>query len=652
MKYWFFKAATFALASAALVGCGGGGGDANVIQSAGPVEVPALVTRVEPYERPVTAFTLKREIVLAPDTRPAPTAVRLARLDAATAAPGKVQAGRPLQIGAGREIAQTADPQRMRALLQFKPDAAGAGPTAAVSFTSPGAAGLRLGLRVTQLPAAARVRGYAQGGTTAFDLSGSDITAVVDRNRDAGDVSEAGRTFWTPVIDSDEVTLEIALPRGGSADTVQVSVPQLSHVAVKAQDLETLMVGQSASCEIDVTCSVDAAPQSRATARMLFVQGGYSYACTGTLLNDAQASGIPYFLSANHCISTQTAASSLITYWSYRSASCNSLTLDPSVKQLNGGATLLYSSTNTDTAFMRLNAPPPASAVFAGWSAAPPQIGQELIGIHHPRADLQKISRGSLAGLIQCSVGFSESFSCLEAPAGFGNYLNAQWSLGTVESGSSGSGLFASIGGSRYLVGQLKGGGASCQDPTALNAYGRFDIAYNAALNRWLSPVSVLPGQLQEQALSAAMPRIPVHRFYNTVTGAHFFTSNPGERDYVLANYSQFKYEGVSFYVYPSQVVGSRPVYRMYNRVYGVHFFTMATTERDFVLKEPAWTDEGTVWYAQGANGGTASTVFRFNNPGTAGHFWTISEVERDIVLKNNPNFTPEGVGYYAWTTE
>lgn len=76
MKYWFFKAATFALASAALAACGGGGGDASAIQSAGlgavPVEVPALVTRVEPYERPVTSLTLKREIVLAPDTRPAP----------------------------------------------------------------------------------------------------------------------------------------------------------------------------------------------------------------------------------------------------------------------------------------------------------------------------------------------------------------------------------------------------------------------------------------------------------------------------------------------------------------------------------------------------------------------------------------------------
>lgn len=657
MKFWFSKAATFAFATAALAGCGGGAsGDGSVIGltglAASPVEVPAQVTRVESYERPAASLTLKRQLVVEPDSRPAPTVVRLARLGVTKAAPGQVQAGRPLQIGAGREIAQTADPQRMRELLRFKPGAAGAGPAAAVSFSSPGAAGLRLGLRVTQLPASARVRGYAQGGATAFDLSGGDILAVVARNRDAGDVSEAGRTYWTPVIESDEMTLEISLPHGVSPDAVQVSVPLLSHVSVKAEDLETLMVGQAASCEIDVTCSSDAAAQSRATARMLFVQGGYSYACTGTLLNDAQASGIPYFLSAEHCISTQTAASSLITYWSYRSASCNSLKLDPSVTQLNGGATLLYSSLDTDTSFMRLNAPAPAAAVFAGWSASPPQIGQELIGIHHPRGDLQKISRGSLAGFISCSVGFTESFNCREAPASASNYLDAQWLLGTVESGSSGSGLFASIGGNRYLVGQLKGGGASCLSPDALNAYGRFDIAYNAALNRWLSPTATQSGQLQAEALPAATPRIPIHRFYNTATGAHFFTPYASERDYVLATYPQFKYEGVGLYAYSSRVVGSHPVYRMYNRVSGIHFFTMVTTERDIVMKDPAWSDEGIAWYAQWGTGGTASAVFRFNNPGTAAHFWTISAVERDIVLKNNPNFTPEGVGYYAWTTQ
>lgn len=658
MKYWLTQAATLAFVTFALPGCGGGGSAdtaSGAIPSAGlvarTVEQPALVTQVEAYQRPAPSLTLKREIITSPDDRPVPAVVRLSRLDASSAAPGPATAGRPLRIGSARAIAQASDPQRMRGLLQFKPGAAGAGPTAAVSFTSPGAAGLRLGLRVDGLPAAARVRGYAQGRATAFELSGSDILAAVQRNRDAGDVSDHGRTFWTPVVESEEVTLEISLPPGTPADAVQVSVPMLSHVTVKAQELETLMLGQAASCEIDVNCSSDAAAQSRATARMIFVEGGYSYACTGTLLNDAQSSGNPYFLSADHCISTQTAASSLLTYWFFRSASCNARTLDPTVTQLNGGATLLYASTNTDTSFMRLNATPPVAAVFAGWSASPPQFGQELIGVHHPRGDLQKISRGFLDGFLSCSVGLTESFSCREAPQSLSTYLSAQWSLGTVESGSSGSGLFASINGSRYLVGQLKGGGASCQDPAGLNAYGRFDVAYNAALSRWLSPGQT--SSIGSQASSPAVARVPVHRFYNYASGAHFYTPIAAERDYVLANFPSYAYEGVAFYAYDAQVTGSYPVYRLYNRSNRRHFYTMARSERDAVLASlPDVTDEGIAWYAQWGSGSTASPMYRFYNPVKGSHFYTLSEAEKAIVTRDQPTFILEGVAYYAWTTQ
>ena len=653
MKYWFSQAATFAFAAVVLTACGGGGGgtEAGAGQPAVAVDVPAQVSRVESYQRPATSLSLQRAIFSDPASRPAPTVVRLARLDAVQAAPGKPQAGRPLQIGTGRDVAQAADPQRMRGLLQFKPGAAGAGPTAAVSFTSPGAAGLRLGLRVTELPAAARVRGYARGGATAFDLSGGEILLIVNRNRDAGDASDEGRTFWTPVIESKEVTLEIALPAGMSPDTVQVSVPMLSHVSVKAAELDTLMIGQAASCEVDVSCASDVAPQSRATARMIFVAGGYSYACTGTLLNDAQSSGKPYFLSAAHCISTQTAASSLVTFWSYKSTACNSLMLDPGWTQLNGGATMLYSSTDTDTSFMRLNFLPPASAVYAGWSASPPQFGQELVGIHHPRGDLQKISRGTMAGFVSCTVGLTDLFSCREASASASNFLYAEWSQGTVESGSSGSGLFASINGNRYVVGQLKGGSASCQDPTGLNAYGRFDIAYNAALSRWLSPAQTSISA--STASSPSIARVGVHRFYNATTGAHFYTPAAAERDYVLANIPNFAYEGVAFYAYDTAVTGSYPVYRMYNRLNGRHFYTMSRAERDSVLATfPQFTDEGISWYAQAGVGGTANPVYRFYSAAKGAHFYTISETDRAIVLRDIPTYAAEGIAYYAWNTQ
>jgi len=62
-----------------------------------------------------------------------------------------------------------------------------------------------------------------------------------------------------------------------------------------------------------------------AVARIIFTRDGSSYACSGTLVADTDtASVVPYFLTANHCISTQTSASTMQSYWFYRSSACGS----------------------------------------------------------------------------------------------------------------------------------------------------------------------------------------------------------------------------------------------------------------------------------------------------------------------------------------
>ena len=247
------------------------------------------------------------------------------------------------------------------------------------------------------------------------------------------------------------------------------------------------MIGQSASCEVDVSCYSDWGGESNATARMSFVDAGSGFQCSGTLLNDTASSRTPYFLSANHCISTQTAASTLQTYWFYRSTACNSGSLNPGFQTRTRGATLLYASKVTDTSFMQLLSTPPAGAVFAAWSAIAPSPGIPVTGIHHPRGDLQKISFGSLQSFHVCSNSSTGFFSCTEASQANAQYLNINYRTGTVEDGSSGSGLFRTIGSGHYLIGQLYGGNASCSNPSGENDYGRFDLAYNAALHQWLS---------------------------------------------------------------------------------------------------------------------------------------------------------------------
>lgn len=651
MNVRFLWAVWTAVLAAALSACGGGGGGtasvASVPAASGPVELAAIVTRVEPYQPPaperLRSAHLERATPASKAERPAPFLVKLPT--AAARLPVNIRRGPgvPVQVGIAREVAATSSRAAMSRALKWRH-----GPSqdsAAVSFTSQGAAGLRLGLVVRKLPADAVVRGYVQGADTAFEIPARDILEAIRRNRDAGDVSEAAQTYWTPLVDSEEVTLEIALPPGLPADALDVTVPRLSHLQVKASDLNTAKIGQAATCEVDVNCVADADNSSRATARMVFTVNGGSYLCTGTLLNDSTSSSTPYFLSANHCIPTQTAASSLITYWFYRSTSCNSGILNAGYRVLYSGATLLYATSATDTSFMKLNEAAPDGVVFAGWSVDAPAMGTDVASVHHPEGDLQKYSHGSVSAFADCSgVDASDSFSCTGDNSSSATFVNASWASGTTEAGSSGTGLFAAGSGNRYLIGQLYGGSASCDIPGGTSWYGRFDKAYFGGLSRWLSPAG---------AAQAVTPRTAVYRFYNATTGAHFFTSSSAERDWVIATYPSFNYEGVAFYAYGSQVAGSSPVYRFYNTRTGRHFYTISVAERDHVLATwPEFAYEGPNWYAQEASGGDAAPVYRFYNAGTTSHFYTINAAEKDWVVQSYPNWRLEGIGYYAWTTQ
>ena len=547
--------------------------------------------------------------------------------------------GVPAKIGTAREVPATGDSAAMARTLKWHRVSNHA--VAAVSFTSEGAAGLRIGLLVRKLPADAVVRGYVQGADSAFEISGRTILEAIGRNRDAGDISDAGRTYWMPLVENEEVTLEIALAPGTSGDAVDVAVPRISHLHVKSGDFGSAKIGESDSCEIDVSCVSTADSQSRATARMIFTDGGITFLCTGTLMNDSASSGTPYFLSANHCISTQTAASSLVTYWFYRSTSCNSGVLNGGMRSMFSGATLLYADASSDTSFMRLNDVPPSGAVYSAWTVNTPSLGADVIGIHHPMGDLQKYNEGSVTGFGNCTTGASETFSCLPSSnPSSGKFVLSTWSLGTTEAGSSGSGLFSAIGGSRYLIGHLYGGSASCRFRNGNDAYGRLDVAFQGGLDRWLSAPAVTP-------------RTAIYRFYNGSTGAHFYTAIPAERDFVINVIPAFTFEGVAFYAYASAIAGASPVHRFYNTRKGRHFYPISTEERDLVLATmPDFRYEGVSWYAQAAGGGSASAVYRFFNAGLGAHFYTISEAEKNFVLQAIPSYQLEKIGYYAWTTQ
>lgn len=478
-----------------LASCGGGGsGDdtgppapAPAPSSGGSVPV-ATGPRIEPYEstRPLSSKS-------APQPRPAVVTPAIVRLDAlppeaASRVRAQAQAaqagseGVPRQVGLARALAASADVAATGRLLRWQRTADGHW-GAAASFRSEGASAIRLGMAVERLPADARVRVAAPDGRDAAEFSGEQILSLLARQ------APGERRFWLPPVGGADAVLEILLAPGSEPRDVAVAVPQLSHLWVDLARGEDsfLKIGESASCNVDASCQVSYLDESRAVARMEFVSGGNTFLCTGTLLADTGATGTPWFLSARHCITDAGAAASLVTYWFYRSSSCNSASLGRQSTRLTGGAELLFASPSTDTALLRLLSAPPPGVLFAGSLLAAPPTGTQVVGLHHPLGDLLKFSQGNVGGYAGCTGDDVDRVACGQSGD---SYATVRWTTGTTQRGSSGSALFTPLGANAYVTGHLYAGLASCLRPEEPDYYGRFDIPYRESLYRWLGEVA------------------------------------------------------------------------------------------------------------------------------------------------------------------
>jgi len=401
-------------------------------------------------------------------------AERIAQLVRNNADDSKIK---PTQIGIARDVAREASQQAGEMQWQLL---ANGTKVARLEVTSPDALGLRLGVRVSGLAAGSEVRfsGSESAGAVTAIATDAQIKRLVD----------ARNLYWTPMTDGQTQYIEISLPKGALAVPVRFDVVTVSHLLTNSKENFIVKAG-SQSCEVNVICSTAALGANfvnakNAVARITFVESGSTFLCTGTLLADTvAATQLPYFYTANHCIGSQTVASTINTYWGYEATTCNGTT--GTFTQQTGGAVYLYSdpdtsATNTangtDTSFVRLNDTPPAGAFFAGWDSA--ALGNVAVtAIHHPAGDIKKVSQGTKK---------SQSTKL----------QTMWWASGSTEGGSSGSGLFT-IGadGSYYLRGGLYRGSASCTNSgsnTSANSddYSRLDVSY-PNIQQYLAPAVV-----------------------------------------------------------------------------------------------------------------------------------------------------------------
>ena len=449
--------------------------------------------RVEAERQP-----LARSAAVVKAKRANPARVPLVALDPVPPAPlakdsaPAARMGKPMQIGVARpvEAMKTADSMARRMAWE----GLGAGRSVgSIAVTSPGAAALRAGLRIGALPPESVLRFYAPAGGEVFEVTAREVHETVSRNLYFDEDTSEARTFWSPVVEGETLVIELELPSGASPRDVRIASPVVSHMSTSA--LTGFAVPKAAaSCNIDATCHQAAwSKEMNAVARFIYTVEGASFVCSGTLVADRDNSTvIPYFLTANHCVSSQTTASSIQSYWFYRSSACNNATRGD-YRTVFGGATLLHATGSTDTSFLRLNAEPPAGAVYAGWlvGLTPPQ-GSAVTGIHHPTGDLQKINFGSVDGYYSCEPYGVDSFRCGGVSNPSSTFYGIRWQSGVTESGSSGSAVFSNEG--HYLLGQLYGGSGDCTT-AGMDFYGRFDVAYNTVLHQWLGGTPQAPSQ-------------------------------------------------------------------------------------------------------------------------------------------------------------
>jgi hypothetical protein len=370
-----------------------------------------------------------------------------------------------LQIGVGRAVDER--PEARGEALQWTEVPGGM--AAHWRITSPHAAALRIGIAPGTLAEGVELR-FAEHGAPG----------IVYGPFTAKDAADNPLTYWSPVLEGDVATMEVFVPSRLARSGVSIALRFVSHlIASPAQADMELRAKASQPCQVDFVCRAasDAALANagRSVARMVFSDGlgGGSSVCTGTLLNPADGSSTPYFYSAAHCISTQAAASTLTTHWFYERTGCGNEILSPNYVQVPGGATLLYASTPADALFLRLNASPPAGALFAAWDSAALTQGTALTAIHHPAGDVKKVSLGTMGGFGPSALAS-------------GDFIIVNWNstaTGVTEGGSSGSGIFTALGNpvSQYVFrGGLLGGPSSCTAASdrLYDHYSRFDQVY------------------------------------------------------------------------------------------------------------------------------------------------------------------------------
>jgi len=371
-------------------------------------------------------------------------------------------AGGPMRVGVVKSLSDRVGMsrgedlnRRGKTITGVKQEMADGGFVWATTITSPDAVALRVHFEDFSMPANAEMYVFSEAG----EAFGPYVGFGPD---DTGE-------FWSKSVRSSTAIVMLKFwgaPEAGDLRNLSFRITEVAHVAIDFPDAAgtggvASFCTYNAACVENNACTSDPAVNDAtgAVAKMRWISGAFIYICSGGLLADTDPSTqIPYFLTANHCMSRNKDAKSLETFFQY-TASCGTTNCPSSFGQpfsppSTSGATVVATGSTGDFTLLQLNQAPPAGSIYMGWNNSPIAFtnGATLHRISHPSGAPQAYSQHS----VDTGAGL-----CLNTDRG--PWIYSTDTVGATEGGSSGSPVVNAAG---EVVGQLTGccpaGGGDC----------------------------------------------------------------------------------------------------------------------------------------------------------------------------------------------
>ena len=274
--------------------------------------------------------------------------------------------------------------------------------------------------------------------------------------------------FWTPFVAGDRIRAECFVP--GESATPPAKVPFTIDAALHMYRSPFEAVGKGSGdaieeggCHNDVMCFPAWGLERDATARIDFVVGGSGFLCTGQLINTLITDLTPYFLTANHCISSNAVANTAVISWNWQTSSCGGSVPAFGSLPTSSVCTLLSNGATSDYSLLMVEGTLPGGRGWVGWNSGGVGFNTSVTCVHHPDGAFKRISFGATQLIPFCG---GTAF----------DHIGVGWGSGVTEPGSSGSGLYNSS--THQLIGQLHCGASSCSNLGGQDSYGAFSSTY------------------------------------------------------------------------------------------------------------------------------------------------------------------------------